>query len=149
PQWQGWREEITDKDNEEKPASGAAAKKKARTPGTRLPVYHVGFGELILTGEIDATQVGWAHWQAIRLVWTRSRTPWARGFARSDANLKFPVVERLNTQVRGLFVLMLVFAITIGPANLVLLARKRKKLWMLWTVPAISLATCLAVAVYA
>jgi len=148
-QWQGWREEITDGNQEEEPSSVAAAKKKPRARGPRLPVYHVGFGEMIVTGEIDATQVGWAHWQAIRLVWTRSRTPWARGFARSDANLKFPVVERLNTPVRGLFVLMLVFAITIGPANLVLLARKRKKLWMLWTVPAISLATCLAVSGYA
>jgi len=42
-----------------------------------------------------------------------------------------------------------VFAVTIGPVNLWVLGRKRRRMWLLWTVPAISLATCLAIWVYA
>jgi hypothetical protein len=51
--------------------------------------------------------------------------------------------------VRGLFVLMLAFVVVIGPINLIWLARKRKKIWMLWTVPVIALVACLAVTGYA
>jgi hypothetical protein len=47
--------------------------------------------------------------------------------------------------VLGLFILMIVFALTIGPANLFLLGRLKKRIWLLWTVPAISLTTCAAV----
>src|SRR5205085_10307058 len=41
--------------------------------------------------------------------------------------------------------LMLGFAVPIGPVNMIVLARKNRRLWLLWTVPAISLVTCLAV----
>jgi len=57
-------------------------------------------------------------------------------------------VENLTVPVRGMFVLMLVFSIAIGPVNLYVLARKRRRLWMLWTVPVISLLTCLGVLGY-
>src|SRR5262249_7915405 len=33
----------------------------------------------------------------------------------------------------------------IGPVNLVVLSRKKRRIWMLWTVPVISLLTCVAV----
>jgi hypothetical protein len=51
--------------------------------------------------------------------------------------------------VRGLFVLMLTFVIVIGPINLFWLYRKRRKIWMLWTVPAIALLTCVAITGFA
>jgi hypothetical protein len=66
-----------------------------------------------------------------------------------DINKGFPVIEKIGIPVRGLFVLMLVFVIAIGPINLIWLARKRRKIWMLWTVPAIALVTCLAVTSFA
>ena len=47
--------------------------------------------------------------------------------------------------VRGLLILMFLFAIVIGPVNLYVLARMRRRIWMLWTVPTFSLITCLAV----
>ncbi|MBO0725202.1 MAG: hypothetical protein J2P52_06355, partial [Blastocatellia bacterium] len=61
----------------------------------------------------------------------------------------FPVIERVGIPVRGLFVLMLIFVIVIGPVNLLWLARRRQKIWMLWTMPAIALLTCLAVTGFA
>src|SRR5262245_288542 len=44
---------------------------------------------------------------------------------------------------------MLMFVVVIGPINLIWLARRRKKIWMLWTVPAIALVTCLAITGFA
>ena len=41
---------------------------------------------------------------------------------------------------------MLIFALLIGPANIYLLTRKRRRIWLLWTVPVFSLLTCAAVA---
>ena len=66
----------------------------------------------------------------------------------ADANRVFPVVEKLVVPVRGLFLLMLIFVIVIGPLNLFILSRRKRKIWLLWTVPAISLITCVAVSAY-
>jgi hypothetical protein len=38
-----------------------------------------------------------------------------------------------------------VFSIVIGPVNMMVLARKKRKLWLFWTVPLISFVTCFAV----
>ena len=65
------------------------------------------------------------------------------------ANTIFPVVNKLGIPVRGLFLLMLLFAVTIGPLNLILLSRRKRRIWMLWTTPVISLVTCFAVFAYA
>jgi amino acid transporter len=70
--------------------------------------------------------------------WQRTRTP-------SEANRLFPVVEDIGVPVKGLLVVMLVFAVLIGPVNLVVLSRKKRKLWLFWTVPLISFITCLVV----
>lgn len=46
-----------------------------------------------------------------------------------------PVVENLTTPVRGLVLMMLAFAILIGPVNVLLLAKFKRRMWLLWTVP--------------
>ena len=40
---------------------------------------------------------------------------------------------------------MFLFTLGIGPINLILLSRLKRRIWMLWTTPLISLATCVAV----
>ncbi|MDJ0835732.1 MAG: hypothetical protein QNK37_04400 [Acidobacteriota bacterium] len=60
-----------------------------------------------------------------------------------------PVVEELRTPVRGFFGLLIVFALLMGPLNLLVLARRGKRIWLLWTVPAISLVATLTVVVFA
>jgi hypothetical protein len=62
-----------------------------------------------------------------------------------DANRLFPVVKNVSIPVRGLFVLMILFVLVIGPVNLYVLGRKKRKIWLLWTVPAISFVTCIFV----
>lgn len=58
------------------------------------------------------------------------------------------LVAETTVPVRGLFILVLVFGIGIGPANLWLLSRYRRRIWLWWNVPAISLLTCLLVFAY-
>jgi len=55
------------------------------------------------------------------------------------------LVAESRVPVRGMFALVLLFAVAIGPANLWLLSRYKRRIWLWWDVPAISLLTCLAV----
>lgn len=61
----------------------------------------------------------------------------------------FRVVDELTVPVRGLFVAMTLFAIVAGPVNLVILSKKNRRIWVLWTLPLLSIATCVVVIVYA
>ena len=63
----------------------------------------------------------------------------------SDANQEFPVIDDLGIPIKGLFVLMFLFTLAIGPINLLVLMRLKRRIWLLWTTPAISLTTCVAV----
>jgi hypothetical protein len=64
------------------------------------------------------------------------------------ANGMLPVVENLKIPTRGIVVIMVLFIVAIGPVNIILLNRKRRRTWMLWTIPAISFATTLLVFAY-
>ena len=66
----------------------------------------------------------------------------------ADENDEFKIVESLAVPIRGLFSFVLVFAIIIGPVNLFVLHKMNKRIWMLWTVPAISILTSIAVFAY-
>jgi len=66
----------------------------------------------------------------------------------SAANAVFSVVENVKVPVRGIVFVMLAFVVAIGPANIILLNRHKRRTWMLWTIPAISLATTLVVFTY-
>ncbi len=55
------------------------------------------------------------------------------------------LVAETEVPVRGLFVLVLAFGITIGPMNLFVLSRLKRRIWLWWNVPAISLLTCLLI----
>ena len=116
-----------------------------------LPAYDVGFGQCIVSSwdgykksEIRAS--GGGLWQS----WLEDHSSLAIGsISVEKANTIFPVASGLGIPVRGLFFLMLLFAVAIGPLNLIVLSRKKRRIWMLWTTPAISLITCLAVFAYA
>ena len=59
------------------------------------------------------------------------------------------LIGEASVPVKGLFVLVLLFTIGIGPVNIWILSRYRKRIWLWWNVPAVSLLTCLAVFCYA
>jgi hypothetical protein len=64
------------------------------------------------------------------------------------ANGLFPVVKNLKIPIRGIVIIMLAFVILIGPVNIILLNRRKRRTWMLWTIPAISFVTTLIVFAY-
>jgi hypothetical protein len=145
PQWRSRRVRLIESEEE-----GAGSWKKVWQP---LPEtaqnYNVGFGQVTMIDAGAVKSLLPAHWRAIKLIWKNSRIVDERYNDIVDINKAFPVVERIGIPVRGLFVLMLAFVVVIGPVNLIWLARKRKKIWMLWTVPVIALAACLAVTGFA
>ena len=116
---------------------------------TGIVVYDVGFGRYIVSPEIDTKGLDREQWKLIVGSWLETAAPWRWEGIVEKANTLFPIVSGLGVPVRGLFFLMLLFAVAIGPVNLIVLSRKKRRIWMLWTTPAISLITCLAVFAYA
>lgn len=116
---------------------------KAPNPPRNATMYHIGFGQCCMTD-----QRGYFPNQAKRML-ERSYQPWSNVRGVDEANRIFPVIEDLKIPVRGLLILMIVFAVAIGPVNLMILGRKKKRIWMLWIVPAVSLLTCGTVFAYA
>jgi hypothetical protein len=58
------------------------------------------------------------------------------------------VVESVQIPFRALAIILMLFVAVIGPINLLVLARLKKRLWILWTIPAISLFTSAIIFVF-
>ena len=124
-------------------------KSELSTESAELIIYDVGFGECIVSPETDTKKLDQDQWWLIVASWLETAVPWRWNGVTEDINNIFPVVDSLGIPVRGLYFLMLLFALVIGPVNLIVLSRKNRRIWMLWTTPVISLITCLAVFAYA
>jgi hypothetical protein len=113
-----------------------------------LSVHAAGFGQCLVIDRRD--MANWPH--AIMWVigdsWARTLEGGHRDHTPGEAHRLFPVIDDVGVPVKGLLALMFVFAIVIGPLNLFVLARRKRKLWQFWTVPLISLVTCLGVFAY-
>ena len=110
--------------------------------------HTVGFGECL---EFDAMDAKTMSFEQVKQVGRSSRLTAAvwDGFGNAAAaNGGFPVIENLSVPVGGITIIMLLFIVAVGPANIFLLARKNRRIWMLWTIPAISLVTCGVVFIY-
>ena len=119
------------------------------TDAAGIAVYNVGFGQCVVSAAKDTKSLNQEQWRHVVESWTKTAIPWQWDNSVEDANRIFPVVSKLGIPVRGLFLLMLLFAIAIGPVNLIMLSRKKRRIWLLWTTPVISLMTCLGVFAYA
>ena len=111
--------------------------------------YFAGFGKFVVIA--DAVFADWPEglWRYLEDGWLESFAPWRDVKDVQEANKIFPVVENLSVPARGLFLLMLLFAIVIGPLNLLLFSRKGRRMRLLWTVPAVSILACVGVFLYA
>lgn len=113
-----------------------------------LTAFYAGFGVCLLgPAELD----GWTATQLDQLKESglRTRRPWDILRDPKKAHDQRPAIEHIFVPVRGLFLLVLVFAIVIGPVNVYFLTRRQKRIHLLWTVPAAALATTFAVFLYA
>ncbi len=117
-----------------------------------LLTYSTIFGVCLVSENGAVEGLSKLNWEAIGKAWEQSRSPWTSRatmtFDVASANKLFPVTENVSIPVRGLLLIMLVFVILIGPVNLFVLSKRKKRMWLLWTVPLISLLTCLAVSAY-
>ncbi|MFN0087779.1 MAG: hypothetical protein ACKVX9_20475 [Blastocatellia bacterium] len=116
--------------------------------GDQVRVCYIGFGQICATGSRDPRRFPKPLWQAIKDDW-RSSPAGKSYWMVNDLNNDFPVADQFGVPVRGLFALMLLFVIVIGPLNLFWLGMRKKRIHMLWTVPAIAVLACLAVAGFA
>jgi hypothetical protein len=106
-------------------------------------VYQVGLGRVAANS--DGGEPGWDKaygWLAD----SRLGTYRPHDLPRDSHNM---LVAEATVPVRGLFFLILLFAVGIGPVNVWLLSKFRRRIWLWWNVPVISLLTCLAVFCYA
>ncbi|MEI6971614.1 MAG: hypothetical protein WCL44_08870 [bacterium] len=113
-----------------------------------LTVYHPGMGTYMVSSVDGPDSVPQSAFAAIDTHWWAARLPWNSLNDEAAANGKFPVIETLRLPVRGMVILLLTFSLLIGPVNIFVLHRLKRKIWMLWTVPAISILTCLIVIIY-
>ncbi len=105
-----------------------------------------GFGRCSIAPNDDYTRWTDEMFQKLSAEWKSTHALWEGGHRNTiDAHQEFPVVEDLGIPVKSLFTLMFVFTLAIGPINFLVLTRTNRRIWMLWTTPAISLATCVAV----
>jgi hypothetical protein len=112
-----------------------------------LTVYYPGFGVCFVR---RAGLGAWKPEQGRMLVeaWLHGELPWTQIRSIPEANRAFPIIGKPEVPVRGLFLVMLLFALAIGPVNLLLLGRLKRRIWLLWTVPLVSVATSAAVLGY-
>ena len=122
---------------------GAAGKK---IPGAEAR-YDIGFGSCYVFASQSALEN--LPDDALTRLHTQLRT--AVGYWQSlptdgtSANNLLPVTKDTKIPTRGIVIVMLLFILAIGPANLIVLGRLKRRTWMLWTIPAISALTTLGV----
>lgn len=111
--------------------------------------YYPGFGVLQMTDQADISQWKNEDWVILKDMWINSARSLQLHKSIKEANDWFPVIDDLSIPVRGLLLIILIFAILMGPANLFILARKKRQIWLLWTVPLLSLTASVIVFGYA
>jgi hypothetical protein len=118
--------------------------RKAPDGTPNLTPYEAGFGQCFL-GTSSLDRWGSDEWERLHKSWRQTAQAFPATRHLLHSNERLPVIDDIGIPVRGLFILILVFVIVIGPLNLWVLTRLKRRMWMLWTVPAISFLTCLLV----
>ena len=128
------------------PAGWWSARNKSRDEGVE---YCVGLGTCFVSATKNFPALDPKTQQYLRnTVFTAAHYWQTLPDDSGAANAAFSVVENVKIPVRGMVFIMLAFVIAIGPANIILLNWYKRRTWLLWTIPAISLVTTLLVFAY-
>lgn len=65
-----------------------------------------------------------------------------------ESESRLPMLESLEVPTRGLLALMLSFTLLIGPVNVLVLNVLKRRMWLLWTIPATAFAFASVVLLY-
>ena len=127
------------------PAPWQSSQKTSLEGGAR---FDVGFGKCFAFEKANVSGLKPSAIKAMMDAARGSARYWQSLPAEDGANADFPVVKNTRIPVRVMVFVMLAFVVAIGPANMIVLSRLKRRTWMLWTVPAISFVTCLIVFTY-
>ncbi len=119
------------------------------TTESDILTYHVGFGRCLFLKESGLEASTTYQRDFIKRVWTETFTPWGQMNSQEEINRRFPVSEDSGIPFRSLYLLTFLFALLIGPVNLIVLTIKRRKIWIFWTVPLIAFFASAAIFGYA
>ncbi|MEM6854983.1 MAG: hypothetical protein AAF593_11305, partial [Planctomycetota bacterium] len=109
---------------------------------------NIGLGKVELWSENRLAGFGGEDWEH----WIRSVVPRSSGrinrFDADAAESRLPMLEEFQVPARGLLGMMLLFTLLIGPVNVMLLSWLKRRMWLLWTIPAIAFVFAGAVLAY-
>jgi len=121
---------------------------KKKSIGVKMTGYSNGSGEVYLVPAMKGAQLGTLAATKLATVWQKVQKKQVKKDDPTTINNMIDLYNDDDIPVRALFFLMLLFAFIIGPANLYILAKKNRRIWLLWTVPLISAITCLIILLY-
>ena len=111
------------------PGRGYAKDNSDNTYNSSIDVYYKGFGSLLVFKNEESAE-NWEknEWGILASHWQKTSLPfkYQSNRSRSSVASSMPVVEDNQIPVKSLFLVVLIFAILVGPVNLFLLARKEK-----------------------
>lgn len=121
--------------------SGRGAETPSAETSMELAWQYLGFGELLLAPSLDRP---FSDEELRRLgeAWDRTRGAWNIPSRDDQGARRLPVVQKVHVPIRGLFLFVLLYSILIGPVHLWWLGRKKRRAWILWTLPLGSLLAC-------
>ncbi|MBB6428838.1 hypothetical protein [Algisphaera agarilytica] len=130
------------------PAWQRAATSEWATQAGNAQAMRVGLGEVERSSAdtlaaLDAD--GWEQYIQRSLEKIRGRTS---KISADAAEGRLPMLEKNQVPARGLLGMMLLFTLLIGPANIFLLSWMKRRMWLLWTIPAIAFVFAGAVLAY-
>ncbi len=111
-------------------------------------IYDIGLGQCFVLAAKTVSSLNALAAKAITDTFAEAARYWDALPDENGAGSQFAVIENAHVPVRATVLVMLGFVVLIGPVNLIVLSRMKRRVWMLWTIPAISVATCMLVFVY-
>lgn len=111
--------------------------------------YNAGFGYIISADDLSPETLNNEQAQYILGKTRYNSTHWVNDPDSAwEANKRFAIVDSLRLPVRSLFIIMLAFAVLVGPYATFYLNRRKRPIWILWVLPTVSLIVTIIIVVY-
>ncbi len=110
-------------------------------------VWRVSAGAVV---NVDRLPDAWSRLTSERIagLLQQAEVGWNTDADAGTIHARYPVMERLTSDRAGFFYLLIGFSILAGPVLLAILARKQRRIWLLWIVPVAATVTCVVILVY-
>lgn len=114
-------------------------------------VYYPGFGMCVRIPATDVSAWDKGSWELLAFAWSQSLIAWRKrtpvlltGDTDPKGPQRLPKIENAGLGGRGVALIAVLFSVAIA-LDFALLARTKRRLWLLWTVPMASAMASLAV----